>query len=1045
MPSTDNTEKDSAARKKPNNLATYFINNATTSWLLLCILLVGGIVSYAGLGRLEDPQFTIKEAMVVTRYPGANALQVEEEVTSPLENAIQALPYIKYVSSTSKAGISQIHLVIKPTYKSNELPQIWDELRRKVNDMQSSLPPGAIEPVVMDDFGDVYGVLLAITGQDYSYEELADYADYLKRDLTTLEGIAKVEVAGTQQEQVFIDISRERMTNLGIPISRLNQLLNTQNEVAEAGHIRISDEYIRINPTGEFNSIHEMADLLISNPGSEKLIYLHDIAEISEGIAEVPSHLVNYQGNSSLHLGIAFNKGVNVVKVGEMLREKLQRLDNNRPLGIEMHTLYDQPAEVDASSSGFVINLLISVAIVIAVLFIFMGVRAGLIIGSILLLTILGTFIAMKVLNIELHRISLGALIIALGMLVDNALVITEGIMVGIQKGLTRTRAAYDIVKQTQWPLLGATVIAITAFAPIGLSPDSTGEFVGDLFYVLLISLFLSWVTALTLTPFLCHLLFNKHEKKSLTNSEKGESSDPYHGALYDIYRKTLTVMLHNRGKTMMAMVLALLVAIAGFGYVKQSFFPPSNTPMFLIDIWLPEGSDIRSTQEKALSLEHYFQQKEGVQFTSSSVGQGELRFMLTYGPEKQYGAYAQVMVRMEELDQIAPLISESQHWVTENMPNAFVKFKRLQIGPGSNAKIEARFSGPDQGQLRKLAEQTKEILLKDPQARNVRHNWREREKVIRPEFNEENARRAGVTRRDLDDLLQLSFSGQNVGVYRDGTTLKPIVIRPPAYERLDIDGLNDLQIWSPVFNRYIPIQQVVTKFEVIFSDPIIARRDRKRTVEVYADPDLASDITADQLFKRIRPKVEAIILPPGYELHWGGEYESSKDAQSSIFASLPIGYLVMLIITVLLFSELRSALVIWACVPLAMIGVSAGMLGLGAEFGFMALLGLLSLSGMIVKNGIVLVDQIRIELAEGKEGYDAIFDASVSRLRPVMMAALTTILGMLPLLTDPFFSAMAVVISCGLGFATLLTLGVVPVLYAISHGIKEKHSERAA
>lgn len=1021
---------------KPKNLATYFINNGTTSWMLLLILLVGGIISYLGLGRLEDPQFTIKEAMVFTYYPGANPLQVEEEVTAPLESAIQALPYIDFVDSISKAGFSQIHIKIKPTFKSDELPQIWDELRRKVRDEQSSLPPGAIAPMVIDDFGDVFGVLLAITGKEYTYEELSDYADYLKRDLTTMDGIAKIDIAGVQKEQVFIDISRERMANLGIPLSRLYNLLNTQNEVSVAGKVRIGDEYIRIHPTGEFKSIHQMADLLISSQGSEKLIYLRDISEISEGIAEVPKHLVNYNGQASLHLGISFNSGVNVVEIGEKLRLKLKELDRNRPLGIEINTLYDQPAEVDASSTGFILNLVVSVFIVIVVLLAFMGMRAGIIIGAILLLTILGTFIAMLVLDIELHRISLGALIIALGMLVDNALVITEGIMVGIQKGLTRTRAAYDIVKQTQWPLLGATVIAVTAFAPIGLSPDSTGEFVGELFYVLLISLLLSWITALTLTPFLCHMLFNKHEQHSLDSSK---DTEPYKGAIYDFYRKGLTFMLQNRGLTVTALVVSLFIAIAGFGFVKQSFFPPSNTPMFLVDIWLPEGSDIRSTQQQALKLENYFQQQDGVQFTSSTVGQGELRFMLTYGPQRQYAAYAQVMVRSDNREQIEDLIKSAREWVGIELPNAFVKFKRLQIGPGGSAKIEARFSGPDQEQLRRLAEQAKRIMLQDPQASNVRHDWRERVKVIRPVFNEDNARRAGVSRQDLDDLLQLSFSGKQVGIYREGTTLKPIVIRPPAYERLDIDGINELQIWSPIFKRYIPIQQVVTKFDVVFEDSIIARRDRKRTVEVYADPDIASDITANTLFKRLRPQIEAIPLAPGYELEWGGEYESANDARASIFSSLPIGYLVMFIITVLLFNELRSALVIWACVPLAMIGVSAGMLALGAEFGFMALLGLLSLSGMIVKNGIVLVDQIRLELDEGKDQYDAVFEASVSRLRPVMMAAVTTILGMLPLLTDPFFSAMAVVISCGLGFATLLTLGVVPVLYAMSHSIKNK------
>jgi multidrug efflux pump subunit AcrB len=1034
--STDYTVSKEPAKK---NIATYFIENRTTSWMLLLILLAGGIISYLGLGRLEDPQFTIKEAMVFTYYPGASALEVEEEVTAPLENAIQALPYIDYVDSISKAGLSQIHLEIKSTYKSSELPQIWDKLRDKVRDKQSSLPPGALAPIVKDDFGDVFGVLLAITGKGYSYQELSDYADYLKRDLTTLKGIAKVNIAGEQKEQVFIDISRERMTNLGIPLSRLSQLLNTQNAVENAGHIRIEDEYIRIHPTGEFTSVQQMGDLLVSSPGSNKLVFLRDIGDISEGIAEVPSHLVNYNSQESLHLGISFNSGVNVVDVGEKLRLKLQALDVNRPLGIEIDTLYDQPAEVDASSTGFVLNLVASIFIVIAVLLVFMGLRAGIIIGAILLLTILGTFVAMKVLNIELHRISLGALIIALGMLVDNALVITEGIMVGIQKGLSRTRAAYEIVKQTQWPLLGATVIAITAFAPIGLSPDSTGEFVGELYYVLLISLLLSWITALTLTPFLCHLLFKENEQHRTDGSQ---DSEPYKGFLYDVYRKVLGLMLHHRRMTMGVMVVSLLVAIASFSFVKQSFFPPSNTPMFLVDIWLPEGSDIRSTQQQALKLEDYFQQQESVEFTSSTVGQGELRFMLTYGPQRQYSSYAQVMVRTSELDQIDDVIADARHWTSENIPNAFMKFQRFQIGPGSSAKIEARFSGPDQEQLRQLAEQTKTIFLQDNDATNVRHDWRERVKVIRPVFNEENARRAGVSRQGLDELLQLSFSGKQVGIYRDGTTLKPIVIRPPAYERLDIDGLNELQIWSPVFSRYIPIQQVVEKFEVVFVDPIISRRDRKRTVEVYADPDLLTDVTSNELFERLRPQIEAINLPPGYELNWGGEYESSKNAEASIFESLPIGYLVMFIITVLLFNELRSALVIWACVPLAIIGVTAGMLSLGAEFGFMALLGLLSLSGMIVKNGIVLVDQIRLELDEGKDQYDAVFEASVSRLRPVMMAALTTILGMMPLLFDPFFSAMAVVISCGLGFGTLLTLGVVPVLYAMSHGIQNKNKQ---
>ena len=375
-----------------------------------------------------------------------------------------------------------------------------------------------------------------------------------------------------------------------------------------------------------------------------------------------------------------------------------------------------------------------------------------------------------------------------------------------------------------------------------------------------------------------------------------------------------LTWMLRYRLATMALMGVMLLAAIVAFGFVKQSFFPPSNTPMFLVDIWLPEGTDIRATQQRALTLEQWFQDQEAVEFTSSTVGQGEQRFMLTYAPERQYRAYAQVMIRTHQRDDIPALIDAGRAWVQEAMPDAFVKFKRLQIGPGGNAKIEARFSGPDQEQLRLLAEQAKTIFRADPDADNIRHDWREREKVIRPVFNEDNARRAGVSKQDLDDLLQLSFSGKSVGLYREGTTLKPIVMRPPAYERLDIDGLQDLQIWSPVFNRYIPIGQVVERFDVVFEDPIIARRDRKRTIRVFADPDLNSGLTADALFKRLRPQLEAIPLPPGYELSWGGEYESSGEAQQSLFASLPLGYLLMFIITVLLFNELRSSLVIWAC-----------------------------------------------------------------------------------------------------------------------------------
>lgn len=1022
-----------------HNEATWFINNTTTSWLTLIILLVGGIICYLQLGRLEDPQFTIKEAMVFTYYPGASPLQVEEEVTARLEDAIQSLAYVDDVDSISKAGLSQIHLTIKTSYSSDQLPQIWDELRRKVNDKASSLPAGAIAPIVMDNFGDVFGMLMGLTGDGYRYAQLNDYAEFLKRELITEEGVANIEIVGDQTEQLFITISREQLNSLGIPLSRLYSLLQSRNSVSPAGSIRNGPEQIRIHPTGEFRSIEELGDLLISEPGSSRLIRLRDIAEISEGVSDNPTHLTSFTGQPALHIGIAFRDGVNVVKIGEQLRQRLAELDRNRPLGMELHSIYDQPTEVSNSSDDFILNLVLSVVIVIGVLLVFMGARAGLIIGAILLLTILGTFICMKVFGISLHRISLGALIIALGMLVDNALVITEGIMVGLQRGQSRIDAARAIVQQTRWPLLGATVIAITAFAPIGLSPDSVGEFVGSLFYVLMISLFISWVTALTLTPFLCSLLFRENlaaAQSSIHNTDT-DNTDPYQGSLYQAYSKTLRLLLHHRAATLVVMLLLLILAVAGFSKVQQAFFPPANTPMFLVNVWMPEGTDIRTTAHQAKILEDWFNQQTGVSYTSSSSGRGDSRFMLTYAPEKEYAAYTQVMVRTETREQIPALIDAARRYAQTAVPDAQVIFQRLQIGPGSPAKIEARFSGPDQEELRQLAALAEDIIRADPAADNIRQNWRQRVKVIQPHINEEAARRAGITRQDIDSLLELNYSGKTVGVYRENTRLKPIVIQTPENERSDIDSLPELQLWSPVFSRYIPLQQVVDRVDIVFEDPLILRLDRKRTIQVLADPGLNSGMTADALFQRLQPRIESIPLKPGYSLEWGGEYESSRDAKANVYSSLPLGYLLMFIITILLFNEVRSALVIWACVPLAIIGVTAGMLLLGAEFGFMSLLGFLSLSGMIVKNGIVLVDQIRIETDSGKEDYQAICDAAVSRLRPVSMAALTTILGMLPLLLDPFFSAMAVVIAFGLGFATLLTLGVVPVLYSYSHRVR--------
>ncbi|MDE1337988.1 efflux RND transporter permease subunit [Vibrio aestuarianus] len=1012
-------------------VAAYFIRNRVISWMLSLIFLIGGVSAFFGLGRLEDPAFTIKDAMVVTAYPGATPQQVEEEVTYPIEKAIQQLTYVDEVNSISSRGLSQITVTMKNNYGPDDLPQIWDELRRKVNDLKGQLPPGVNDPQVIDDFGDVYGILLAITGDGYSYKELLDYVDYLRRELELVDGISKVSVSGQQQEKVFIEISMKRISSLGLSPQTVFNLLSTQNAVSDAGAIRIGEEYIRIQPTGEFNDVDKLGDLILTESGTKGLIYLRDVAEVKRGYVEVPSNIINFNGQLALNVGVSFSQGVNVVEVGKRFDRRLAELKYQQPVGIDISEIYSQPKEVDKSVSGFVVSLGQAVAIVIIVLLFFMGLRSGLLIGLILLLTVFGTFIFMQYFRIDLQRISLGALVIALGMLVDNAIVVVEGILIGTQKGRTRMQAATDIVTQTKWPLLGATVIAVTAFAPIGLSEDATGEYCGTLFTVLLISLMLSWFTAISLTPFFADLFF-----KGQKFAEGSEDSDPYNGMVFVIYKNFLEFCMKRAWMTMGILVLALVASVYGFTHVKQAFFPSSTTPMFLVDVWMPEGTDIRATNTKLKVLERWLSEQNDVEHITTTAGKGLQRFMLTYAPEKSYAAYGEITTRVASYEALAPLMERFRQYVDQNFPEINYKLKQIELGPGGGAKIEARIVGSDPTVLRSIATQVMDIMHADKGAYNVRHDWRERTKVIEPQFNESQARRYGVTKSDVDEFLAMSFSGKTIGVYRDGTTLMPIVARLPDDERVDIRNIEGMKLWSPVIGDYIPLQQVTLGYEMRWEDPLIVRKNRKRMLTVMADPDLLGEETASTLQKRLQPQIEAIKLPAGYSLEWGGEYESSHDAQESLFKTMPLGYLFMFLITVFLFNSVKEPLIVWLTVPLALIGVTTGLLALNTPFGFMALLGFLSLSGMLLKNGIVLLDQIEIEMHSGKDPYLAVVDASLSRVRPVCMAAITTILGMLPLLPDIFFKPMAVTIMFGLGFATVLTLIVVPVLYRLFHKV---------
>ncbi|MCG7942303.1 MAG: efflux RND transporter permease subunit, partial [Candidatus Thiodiazotropha taylori] len=995
------------------NIGEYSVRTPVISWLLVIILVGGGLLSFDKMGKLEDPAFTIKNAKVITLYPGASAQEVQDEVTYHIEDAIQRLEQVKRINmSISRPGMSDISIEFKDKYRGDDFPDIYDELRRKIVDMKNKLPPGAQDPMVIDDFGDVFGVYLALTGQGYSWRDLWDFADYLKQELVLVPGIRKVSIGGEQKEVIYVDMSRERLGELGISPSSIAQLLESQNAVVTAGHGNVQRQRLRIVPSGELESVTAIGDILVSSD-DKRLIYLKDIATITRAYDAVPSQHYYLNGKPALTIGVSMLTGENVVAVGERLRSRVEQLIPNIPIGMEIKEIYNQPAEVDKSVSGFIVSVGQAVAIVIVVLLAFMGLRVGLIIGAVLLITVSGTLLLMYLDGIELQRISLGALVIALGMLVDNAIVVAEGMLVRMKSGMQAAQAARETVGKTIWALLGGTIIGILAFSAIGLSQDSTGEFANSLFWVILYSLLLSWITAISTTPLLCALLLKPG------TGTADQSEDPYGGGVFKLFRTLVDRAIRLRWMTVSFVIGLFVLAVIGFGSVKQAFFPESNTPMFFVDIWQIEGTDIRATREDTLQINQFLLEQEGVEQTSITIGGGHQRFTLVYNPKETSSVYSQIIVKTDTRERIAEVWEKVDRHMKEHYPWTDPIIKSLRIGPGRDSKIEARFQGPDPVVLRKLSLQAQQIMRADPEAKDIRDDWRQPVKVIRPIFNEQVGRQLGITRESLAYALQYAMDGTPVGQFRDGIRVLPIYMRASEDERSDVGNLRDIVLWSPVLNQSVPAAQVVNGFETVFENPLIRSRDRIQTIIAQCNP---TGELATPLFSRLKPQIEAIELPPGYSFSWGGEYEDSQNAQAGLASSLPFGFLLMILVSILLFGKLRQPLIIWLTVPLAIVGITAGLLGFNGAFDFMSLLGALSLIGLLIKNAIVLIDEIDQQIANEKPGYEAILDSTVSRLRPVVLAAATTILGLIPLLQDVFFVNMSLTIMAGLGFATLLT-----------------------
>ncbi|MCE9970017.1 MULTISPECIES: efflux RND transporter permease subunit [Gammaproteobacteria] len=1001
------------------SIASVAINNRIVTLVLTVVMLIAGLYIFNGMSRLEDPEFTIKDALIITPYNGASALEVEQEVTELLEKTVQQLGELDKVTSKSERGLSTITVTIKEQYNKETLPQVWNKLRQKIDDVKYYLPPGAGPSLVIDDYGDVYSIFMVVSGDGYSFKELKTYVNDLQQQLLLVNGVGKITTFGEKSEAIYIEFNRSRMAQLGISPEIVAAQLNGKGVVVDAGRAHVGSSSIAVSTTGGFTKVSDFEKLLITH--DTKQFYLSDIAKVSRGYVSPSTQLINFDGKAGIGLGISTVSGGNTVDMGEAVLAKLSELESQRPAGIEFGYVSLQSEGVKEAISGFTSSLAEAVIIVIVVLLFFMGLRSGLLIGFVLILTIAGSFIFLAPMGVALERISLGALIIALGMLVDNAIVVVDGILIRMQKGESAESAAPRVVNQSAWPLLGATLIAILAFAAIGTSNDATGEYCRSLFQVVMVSLLLSWVTAVTITPLLC-VMYLKAPKST-------DKTSPYQGTFYTKYRGLLASSIRHRYLSSASIIGIFALSLWGFSFVQQNFFPSSTRAQFMVDFWLPQGTHIEETQKHAESVENYLGNLANVEHVTTTIGEGALRFLLTYQPQQSNSSYAQFLVDVDDYTVIKTLIPKIEVELLQKYPDALVYASPFELGTGTAGKIQARISGPDTDILRETSDKVLEVFSKESNTKGVRTDWRNKQLYIEAVLAEEQANINGINRGMVAEAIKESFEGVTTGVYRENDLLLPIIIRANENERSDITNIENVQIWSPNAQKMIPLRQVVQSFETKFEDGLILRRNRERTITIFADPVTG---TASELLATLKPQVEAIKIPPGYTLEWGGEYEDSSKAEKGLASSIPIFILSMILITIVIFNSLKQTLVIWLCVPLALIGVTAGMLATNQPFGFMALLGFLSLIGMLIKNAIVLVDEINLEQSQGKSLINSILDSGVSRLRPVAMAALTTALGMIPLIFDAFFVSMAVTIISGLMFATALTMIVLPIVYAL-------------
>lgn len=1008
------------------NIAKYSLDNPKVIYFFLAILMIGGVMAFDSLGKKEDSPFVIKSAVLITRYSGASPQEVEQLITEPIEREIQSMRRVHKIKSESYYGMSKISIELSPGTPPDEMPQMWDELRRKVLNIQPQLPQGASDISVSDDFGDVFGIYFGLTAEEgFTYRDLRDWGQRIKTELVTVDGVQKVALYGEQTEVVNMRISMSRLANSALNLNAVIQTIKSQNSLINTGEKKAGSIELKVLAEGTYKTLDDIRNQLVVTETGQQ-IRLGDIAVIEKGYMDPPSSLMRVNGKRAIGIGVSTDPEKDVVRTGELVGVRLAQLQHLMPVGIEMVMLYPEDRIAKEANNGFLVNLGESLAIVIFIILIVMGARAGVLIGSSLLFSIGGTLLVMQFMGVGLNRTSLAAFIIAMGMLVDNAIVVTDNAQVAIRRGINRREALIRGATIPQWGLLGATLIAIFSFLPLYLAPSAVAEIVKPLFVVLAVSLGLSWVLALTQTT-----TFGNFILKDKTGQV---GKDPYDTKFYNVFSRILLKLIRFKVLTVVITVLLFIVSLVVMGLMPQNFFPNMDKPYFRADCFLPEGYSIRESERMLSDIERYLLKQEEVVTVSTTLGGTPLRYYLastSFGPKSNFG---NMLIELKDKKYTVAMEEQLNTYVRRNYPNMLIRSSLFKLSPAVEAAIEIGFIGEDIDTLKMLTGQVMEIMRKCNMVMDVRNSWGNKVPVWEPLYSQERGQRLGITRQALAYTLKVATNGLTLGDYREKDLFMPILLKENNFDAHNIDNMRTLPVFSPS-GTTVPLAQVVERFEFGYNFNVIKRYNRDRVMMAQCDPKRGAN--TKQAFTRIWDQVQQIEVPHGYQMKFFGEDESQVESNEALAANMPLTFILIFTVLLLLFRTYRKPVIILLMVPLIFIGVVLGLLVLGRMFDFFALLGLLGLVGMNIKNAIVLVDQIGIEMDNGLPSLEALLQATKSRIIPVVMASGTTILGMLPLLFDAMFGGMAACIMGGLLVASLLTIIVLPVTYSLIFRIK--------